>query len=139
MLAGLAGYEESLAYLQGQLNTLKSALVTIQRQGGPLPGQWTLEDIRTRYATVLSQLNQLRQDVSGREMPSAFMLGLSSFSDSAIKFGEAVAKTASSVVTAAGSVAGGLGTTAKLLPFILIGAVIVLGIGFSKGSLQIRR
>lgn len=135
MLAGLAGYDEDLAYLQGQLNTMKLALQRVQ-QYGEQPGQWTLEDIKTRYRALLGQLDSLRREVSGREMPSQFMLALSNFSDGVTKFGEQVAKTAATVVASAGSVASGLGTTAKFLPLVLIGALVVLGIGLSKGTLS---
>lgn len=138
MLAGLAGYEEDLAYLQGQLSSMKAALQRVQ-QYGEQPGQWTIADIQTRYRTLLGRINTLRQEISGREMPSSFMLALSNFSDAALKFGGDVAKTAQTIVTAAGSVASGLGTTGKFLPLILIGALVVVGIGLGKGTLSYRR
>lgn len=136
MLAGLAGYEEDLAYLQGQLKTMQLALQQV-KQYGEQPGRWTIADIQTRYRALTGQITQLRQEISGREMPSSFMLGLSNFSDAVLKFGSDVAKTAQTVVVAAGSAAGGIGSTVKFLPFILIGALVVLGIGFNKGSLGV--
>lgn len=130
MLAGLAGYEEDLAFLQMRLNTLKQALVVATQRGDPA----LVEDVKTRYRTILGQLDALRRSVSGREMPSAFMQSLARTSDD-------ILRTGSQITGAVGGVLSGVGMTARLLPFILIGALVVLGIGFSKGSLgvQVRR
>lgn len=136
MLMGLEGYDEDLAYIMGQLTSLRAALAQVQKYGEQ-PGAWTLEAIKTRYNTLLGKLRDLQREIYGREMPSAFMLKLSNVSDGILTFGSDVAKAASTVVSGVTNVASGLGTTGKLLPFILIGALVVLGIGFQKGSLGV--
>lgn len=128
MLAGLAGYEEDLAFLQMRLNTLKQALIVATQRGDPA----LIEDVKTRYRTILGQLDALRRSVSGREMPSAFMQSLA-------RVGDEVTRVGSQITSTAGKVLGGVGTTFQLLPFILIGGLVVLGIGLSKGTLQYRR
>jgi hypothetical protein len=136
MLMGLEGYDEDLAYIMGQLTTLRAALAQVQRYGEQ-PGTWTLEAIKTRYNVLLGRLRDLQREIYGKEMPSAFMLKLSNVSDGILKFGSDVGKAASTIVSGVTNIASGLGTTGKLLPFILIGALVVLGIGFQKGSLGV--
>lgn len=128
MLAGLAGYEEDLAFLQMKLNTLKQALVVATQRGD----QIALEDVKTRYRTVLGQLDALRRSISGREMPAAFLQSLARVSDD-------IQRVGSQITGAAGKVVGGIGTTFQLLPLILVGVLVVAGIGLSKGTLGYRR
>jgi len=129
MLMGIAGYDEDLGFLQMRLNTLTQALRNAQARGLDAA---VIEDLKTRYREISGRLAKLRIEVSNQEMPSQFMQTLANIGANLEQIGSTIAK-------ASGEVLVGVGSTVKMLPLLLVGALVVLGIGLSKGSISVRR
>lgn len=110
--------EGKLAFLQSQLG----GIATVLRQA-IARGDQTLEAyMRTKYREFSGRLAALRVEASRRDMPSAFMRTLDAFSDRVLAIGREAGALA-------GAAAKGLGGVLKNLPFFLLAALVVVGIG----------
>jgi len=90
-----------------------------------------LDQFRAQYRDLAAQAGALRAQANQSDQPSAFLVKLDQLSDSAIatarKFGDDVS----------GAV-GGASTLVRLLPWIVVAALVVLGIGLYRGSLKLK-
>lgn len=120
--------QQRLDTLQAALDDLaKSMRLAVQFQPAALPG------LRAQFRSIMAQAAALRQQISGSEVPSDFMQALSRFSDQAVAVGKELGGDALDATK-------GLATTVRFLPWVVGGAVLLLGIalvvGFGKGSLK---
>lgn len=129
--------------LQAQLTQLGKSLhaLIVSRQYALNTGQTEaanqlavqIQNTAQAYNNIVTELRQI-------EGPSTALAMLDKVGDviiGGIKTGATVTLTAAGqVVSAAGSTAAGLGTLAKIIPWALVLLVIVVGIGFYRGSLQ---
>ena len=113
--------EERLDFLNQQLRII-AVSASQAKARGDTDGLRRLLDL---YNRARADAATLRGTVSQAERPSDFLLALDRFSDAAL----AVGADAFGIVAAAG----------KALPFLLLAAIAVVGIGFYKGSLSVRR
>lgn len=117
--------EQKLDYLNQQLQAVATAATQAKARGDDAD----LANIVTLYRQLHDAAAQLRGEVNDAQSPSDFMVALDRFSDSAIAVAKQIGGTALDITQAAG-------TTAKIVPLLLVGLVVVLGIGFYKGSLS---
>lgn len=118
-LNALATPEERLAFLNNQLRVIAVSAAQAKARGDAAD----LDRILALYNKARQDAMTLRGQASEAEQPSQFMLALASFSDQA---------------TAVGVEAFGvLKTYANVLPWLIVGALIVLGIGFGKKQLKL--
>lgn len=129
MLMGIGGYDEDLAFLQMRLNTLRQALQNAVARGLTTA---TIEDLKTRYREISGRLATLRTEIANQEMPPQFLQTLAKIGDDVVAVGKQIVK-------AGGQIVGGVASTVSMLPLLLLGGLVVLGIGLSKGSISVRR
>ncbi len=113
--------------LDGRLEFLRRQLhaITLATQDAKARNdQTTIDTLTTLYKKVQSDLVALQADALKAESPSAFMLSLSSFSDEMIKTGVQLRDAGANIV-------GGLGSTLKYLPVILLAALVIVGLVFA--------
>lgn len=111
--------EERLDFLSQQLRYIATAAAQAKARGD----QTDLANLLVLYNKARQDAMTLRGEASQAERPSQFMLDLANFSDQASAVGvEAF---------------GVLKTYANVLPVLLIGLLIVLGIGFGKKQLKL--
>lgn len=115
----LATPEERLDFLNTQLRIIAVSAAQAKARGDTAD----LDRILALYNKARADAMTLRGQASQAEQPSAFMLALANFSDEA---------------TAVGVEAFGvLKTYANVLPWLIVGALVVLGIGFGKKQLKL--
>ena len=117
-----------LAAMQMQLNAIKPLLLRAAERGDQL----ALQNIQAAYTIIVKRMDALRKSVSTREMPSELLRRWDAVGDDILRTGQQITR-------AVGGVASGVGATIKILPLLLIGGLVVLGIGLSKGTLGYRR
>lgn len=93
--------------------------------------------IRSRVTAIITEVAALNTQLSGAEMPAPVMLALADVSDAALGIAQDVGGVAGHVLQAAADVAAGAGSTARMLPLLLLGVVIVAGIAFYKGTARV--
>lgn len=111
--------EERLDFLSQQLRYIATAAAQAKARGDAAD----LANLLALYNKARADAVTLRGEASQAEQPSAFMLALADFSDTATKVGV--------------QAFGVLNTYANVLPWLLIGILIVLGIGFGKKQLKV--
>lgn len=99
-----------LDFLQRQLHAINLAVAQARARGD----QAAIDAMRATYRKLALEIKQLQADALAAEMPSAFMLALSDFSDQAIEVGKEIGDATL--------------TTLKALPIILTVALIVIGL-----------
>jgi len=109
--------EGRLEFLQSQLHAISLATAQARARGDA----GAVAALQTLYSKVRADVLQLQKDALDAEMPSAFMLKLSAFSDQVIQTGAALKE-------AAVSAASGIGATFRYLPLILLLALVVVGL-----------
>lgn len=127
------------AAITQQLGSYRAILgsLRVQLQRARANADTTSEAIvRARVTAILREVTALHVALSGGEAPGAVMMALAEVSDTALGIARDVGGVAGDVLAAAGQVAGGLGKVANVLPLVLLGLVVVVGIGFAKGSLR---
>lgn len=121
-----------LDVLQRQINGLTAAMLLAKQAGN----QAAVDGLRQQFLNTTALARQLRAEANAADAPSTFMTQLDKFSDTAIAVGR-------NVFGVAADFGKGLGGTAKILPFLLLGAIAVLGIvgvGYVRhGGVRIRR
>lgn len=118
-LNALATPEERLDFLNNQLRVIAVSAAQAKARGDTAD----LDRILVLYNKARADAITLRGQASQAEQPSQFMLALASFSDTA---------------TAVGVEAFGvLKTYANVLPWLIVGALVVLGVGFRNKSLKV--
>lgn len=125
-LVTLGDYATDLSYLTTQLRIIAVSAQQAKARGD----QADLNSIMNMYRQVAAMTRSLRASLPS-DAPSSFMVALDQFSDQALQVG----KDAFGIVEDLGQ---GVGMTAKALPLILIGILVVAGIGLSKGTLSAR-
>lgn len=123
---------QQLDQLTAALSDLaKSLRYAKQYQPEAIPG------LQTQYRSIMQQAAVLRGQVSGSEQPSAFMLALSNFSDQATAVAKQLGGDAVNVVH---DTLKATSTTLRLLPWVVGGAILLLGVvllvGVKKGSIR---
>jgi len=104
-------------FLQRQLHAI--SLATQQaRARGDAAAVVTLQSL---YDKVRADVLALQKEALDADMPSAFMLKLDALGDQVLQAGAALKNAAVSAV-------GGIGTTLKYLPLILLLALVVVGL-----------
>ncbi len=91
-----------------------------------------LDQFRAQYKIIAAQLAALRVQASQADMPFTFLLKLDRLSDAALATGKELGADVSGVLK-------GGATLARLLPWLLLLAVVVVGVGFYRGSLKVTR
>jgi hypothetical protein len=120
--------EQRLAVLTAALDDLaKSMRLAKQYQPAALPG------LQQQFRQIMAQAAALRAQENQADQPAAFMLALSDFSDKATAVANQLGGDALDAVK-------GVTGTIRILPWLIGGAVLLLGavlfIGFKKGSLK---
>lgn len=130
-LNSMTSPEQKLDFLNQQIQAISVAATQAQARGDAAD----LQSLITLLRQAASDAAQLRGEVNAAEAPSSFMLALDQFSDSAISVASKLGNAAVNAVT---DTLGAASTTAKTIPLLLVGIVVVLGIGLYKGSLSAR-
>lgn len=121
--------EEKLDFLNQQIQAISVAASQAKARGDTAD----LQSLITLLRQASADAAQLRGEANQASAPSDFMVALDHFSDSAISVAKSIGGPA---VNAVSDVLGAAGATAKVIPLVLIGLVVVLGIGFYKGSIS---
>jgi hypothetical protein len=106
-----------LEFLQSQLHAISLATAQARARGDAVG----IANLKALYDKVRADVLALQRESLAAEMPSAFMLKLDALGDQVIQTGVALKDAAVSVV-------GGVGTTLKYLPIILVLALVVVGL-----------
>lgn len=119
--------DAQLAQLQAQLKDLARSM-TLAKQTGQAQA---LEQFRAQYRVIASQLAALRVQASKADMPFAFMVALDKASDDAIAAGKQLGADVSDTLHT------GV-TLVKLLPWLIVGALVIIGVAVYKGALKVK-
>jgi hypothetical protein len=120
-LEGLETVEERLDFLNQQLRYIATSATQAKARGDDA----TLARLLSLYNRARADAITLRAQANAADEPSSFLLALDRFSDSAVRVGS----------DAFGLVKSTLGW----IPLVLVAALVVVGIGFNKGTLSVRR
>ena len=127
MQLAFGDYATDLGFLTTQLRIIAVSAMQAKARGD----QRGLDALMVLYRKVAQRTRQLRSDLPSG-MPSSFMLTLDQFSDEVTKVGK-------DVFNIVEDVAEGAASTVKMLPLLIIGALVVVGMGLNKGTLSYRR
>lgn len=116
-----------LAQLQAQLQDLARSMVLANQTGQAQ----ALEQFRAQYRNIAAQLAALRIKASQADMPSAFIIALDKVSDDAIAAGKRLGADVSDTLHT------GV-TLVKLLPWLIVGALVIIGVAVYKGALKVK-
>lgn len=129
-------YQTRLQFLTDQLN----AVILSMRQALVRGDTADLDALRGLLRGLANDIQTLNSDAIQQGAPSTFMTVLSDFSDTAINAAKTVGVD---LQDALGGIAQGAGATAKALPTVLIGLLVVaaiVGIGYIRhGGVTVRR
>jgi len=89
-----------------------------------------LEQFRAQYRVLAAQLAALRIQASKADMPARFLLALDNFSDKVVETGRQLGADVSDTLSTAG-------TLVKLLPWLIVGALVIIGVAVYRGSLKV--
>lgn len=131
----LAGYGDATADLQRRiifLTTQLRIMATSARQAKERGDAAGLQAVVALYRKVSAEAATLRQRANEADQPSAVMLALSDFSDASMAVAKELARDL-------GKVAGGVASAVGILPLLLVGVLVVVGVGLFKGSIRVRR
>jgi hypothetical protein len=121
------GYATDLDFLTSQLRIIAVSAMQAKARGD----QRGLDALMILYRKVAARTRQLRGDLPS-DAPPAFMQALDRFSDEVTKVG----KDVFNIVEDLGQ---GVTGTVKMLPLLIIGALVVVGMGLNKGTLSYHR
>lgn len=116
-----------LAQLQAQLQDLARSM-TLAKQTGQAQA---LDQFRAQYRTIAAQLAALRVKASQADMPAPFIVALDHLSDEAIAAGKRLGADVSDTLHT------GV-TLVKLLPWLIVGALVIIGVAVYKGALKVK-
>lgn len=120
--------DSQLAQLQGQISDLaRSMQLAVQYNN-----RAALDQFRPQFRELATRLAALRAQANKAGQPSRLMIALDHASDVMITTGKAVGEDVSNIVK------GGT-LLVRFLPWLLLLAVIVVGVGLYKGSIKVTR
>lgn len=123
----MSSLDSQLAQLQAQIGDLTRSMIAAKNAGNTA----ALEQFRAQYKVLSAQLAALRVQATQADAPSDFMKKLDAFSDSVINTGRNLGAAVDDTLK-------GAGTLARLLPWLLLLAVVVVGVGLYRGSLKLK-
>lgn len=116
-----------LAQLQAQIGDLTRSMIAAKSAGNDA----ALDQFRAQYRVLSAQLAALRTQANQADMPSDFMRRLDAFSDSVIDQGKKLGAAVDNTLT-------GASLLVKWLPWIVVGALVILGVALYKGNLKVK-
>lgn len=93
--------------------------------------------VRSGVVNVLQRVVVLHQQMKESEMPSSVMRSLASLGDGAMGVARQVGGVSKDLLDAVDSIVKGLGGVGRMLPLLVVGALVVIGLGFHRGSLKV--
>lgn len=109
-----------LDFLRRQLHAIALSIQDAKARSD----QAAIDTLTTLYKKVQADLVALQREALAADSPSAFMQALDSFGDEVIKTGAQLRDAGANIV-------GGIGSTLKYLPLILLAALVVVGLIFA--------
>lgn len=109
-----------VAFIQRQLHAVNLSLQQAVGRGDTA----AIASLKTLYKKLQADAEQLKADAHASDAPGAFMMQLDALSDEFIKTGRAIE---AATVTAV----GGIASTVKYLPIILLVALVVVGLVYA--------
>lgn len=106
-----------IAFLQRQLHAISLAVAQARARDDTA----ALETLRSLWLKVRDDVEKLKAEALAADSPSAFMVQLDGLGDEVLKTGQ-------QFVEAGVSVVGGISTTFKYLPLLLLIALVVVGL-----------
>lgn len=119
-VSSVSTIQARLDFLQSQMHALNLAIDQAHARGD----QDAIDRMRVTYRKLALEVSQLQEDARVAEMPSAFMLALSDFSDEAIIVGKKVGDVTLQT-------AQGVASLVKALPWVIAVALIVVGLVYA--------
>lgn len=116
----MATPEQRLDFLNQQLRIIATAAMQAKARGD----QPTLDTLLALYNKARADAATLRGEANDADQPGAFLLALSQFSETATTVGR--------------DAFGVLQAYANWLPVLLLGALVVVGVGFRSKSLGVK-
>lgn len=119
-MSDITTIEGRLEFLRSQMHALNIAI----DQARARKDQNAIDRMKLTYRKLANELVQLQSEAVAKEMPSAFMLTLSDFSDEAIIVGKKVGDVSLEV-------GKGLASLVKALPWVIAVALIIVGLVYA--------
>ena len=126
MALSTADYQGQLDQLQAQLDDLATSMRLAYKVGNTA----ALDIFRAKFKALSVQAAVLRQQLNANDQPSALLVQMDRFSDKATQLAAEVGADASDL-------AKGVAKTAKVLPWLIGAALLVLGIAVYRGALKV--
>jgi hypothetical protein len=127
-MASVASLQTQLDALQAQLHDLYTSMVLAHKVGNTA----ALEIFREQFKALSAKAAVLRAEISAADAPPELLVQLAQFSDTLTNVAHEVGADVSGL-------AKGAVRTVTLLPIFLGLLIVVVGIGFWRGSLRVSR
>lgn len=112
---------------------LNQSLVIAKQTNNPA----MMEQVRGAITWVMQRMNSLNQQIKGQEMPSEVLASMDRTVDAALKVATDVGGVALGLIKDVGAISRGAARAVNWLPFLVVGALGVLALGFGKGGLKV--
>ena len=122
--------EAQLALLQARIGDLTRSMIAA-KNAHTSAGDAALEQFRAQYKVLSAQLAALRVQANQADALPSFMQRLDAFSDAVIDQGKKLGAAVDNTLT-------GASLLVKWLPWIVVGALVVIGVAVYKGSLKVK-
>lgn len=123
--------EERLDLLTEQLHYIAIAASQAKARGDDVD----LANLIALLRKVSLEANALRLQANRAGQPSAFLMQLDKFSDAVLGTAREIGSAA---VDAVSGTLTGIGAVSRLLPIVLVGALVILGMGVKRGTIRAR-
>lgn len=126
MALSTADYQSQLDQLTAQLDDLATSMRLAYKVGNTA----ALNIFRAQFKQLSAQAAALRQQLNAADQPSALLVQMDQFSDKAITLAKEVGADASDLAKTATN-------TVKLLPYVIVALVVILGLAVYNGALKV--